>query len=536
MTETKLEDEESRVLPSSSDGATTTIVDDSNAKTKTTNNNNTCREKARLLYRGVALAPMVRASTTPLRILALKYGADFTYTEELVDRSLSQTIRVENKDLQTIDYVKDPATLAKKTRKKLKADNNRPCLILRIDPNLEKGKLICQLGTGEPELALDAARIVVGDVDAIDINMGCPKKFSVSGGMGSALLKDPDRAARILQTLKKELLGPLGKPLSCKIRMLETIEATVDFVERMIHAGADAVAIHARKVGHEPTDAADWKSLKEVLGILRTKYPDFNFLVNGDFYDRKERAEFMERTRVDGVLLGRPALYNTSTFVPLSTPTSSSPATTVAIVPLVDKTAVIQEYLKQSVRYDTHFKNAKYVICEMMTHRRTPTRRVPYMAIDFPQGQTIKKTCDCRDMASLCKVWDVDYSKAKAFTPSGGTTTTTTTSAGTNAITESTANNVSATTTTTTTTTLAAGEHKYEDSYFLKREGATANASANGANDATEIEEKKTGDAKTTSPQAPTNTSKRSNSDQDNAQEISKRTKLSPEETSRPST
>ena len=530
MTETKLEDEDSRVMPSSSDGTRTNTVDDNDAKT--TNNNNTCREKARLLYRGVALAPMVRASTTPLRILALQYGADFTYTEELVDRSLSQTIRVENKDLQTIDYVKDPATLAKKTQKKLKADNNRPCLILRIDPNVEKGKLICQLGTGEPELALTAARIVVGDVDAIDINMGCPKKFSVSGGMGSALLKDPDRAARILQTLKKELLGPLGKPLSCKIRMLETTQATVDFVERMIHAGADAVAIHARTVGHEPTDAADWKSLEEVLGILRTKYPDFNFLVNGDFYDRKERAEFMERTKVDGVLLGRPALYNTSTFVPLATTTTSSSPAATTIIPLVDKTAVIQEYLKQSVRYDTHFKNAKYVICEMMTHRRTPTRRVPYMAIDFPQGQTIKKTCDCRDMASLCKVWDVDYSKAKAIAPSGATT-----SNGTNAITESTTNNASAattTTTTTTTTTLAAGEHRYEDSYFLKREGATA--TTNDANDATENEEKKTGDAKTAAPQARTSNSKRSNSDQDNAQELSKRTKISPEETSRPST
>jgi tRNA-dihydrouridine synthase 2 len=522
MTETKFE-EDSQVLPSSSDG--TTIVDDDDAKIKPTNNNNTCRENARLLYRGVALAPMVRASTTPLRTLALQYGANFTYTEELVDRSLSQTMRVENKDLQTIDYVKDPATLPKKTQKKLKADNNRPCLILRIDPNVEKGKLICQLGTGEPELALDAARRVVGDVDAIDINMGCPKKFSVSGGMGSALLKDPDRAARILQTLKKELLGPLGKPLSCKIRMLETTEATVDFVERMIHAGADAVAIHARKVGHEPTDAADWKSLEEVLGILRTKYPDFNFLVNGDFYDRNERAEFMERTKVDGVLLGRPALYNTSTFVPLSTTTSSLATTT--IIPLVDKTAVIQEYLKHSVRYDTHHKNAKYVVCEMMSHRRTPTGRVPYMAIKFPQGQTIKKTCDCRDMASLCKVWNVDYSEAKAR--SSATTST-------NAITECTTKNSSATT--TTTTTLVAGEHRYEDSYFLKREGTTANA-----NDS--IEEKKTGDAKTAA-QARTN-NKRSNSDQNddqnndigdndsNVQELSKRTKISPEEAIRPS-
>ena len=46
-----------------------------------------------------------------------------------------------------------------------------PPLILRIDPAIERGKLICQLGTGEPELALAAALHVHKDVDAIDVNM-----------------------------------------------------------------------------------------------------------------------------------------------------------------------------------------------------------------------------------------------------------------------------------------------------------------------------------------------------------------------------
>ena len=426
-----------------------------------TNTYSSCREKAKLLYKGNALAPMVRASTTPLRMLGLQYGADFTYTEELIDRSLSQTIRVENKDLKTIDYVKDPACLPKKTKKKLKAANNRPCLILRIDPKIEAGKLVCQLGTGEPELALKAAKIVIGDVDAIDVNMGCPKKFSVSGGMGSALLKDPDRAARILRTLKQELLGPLGKPLSCKIRLLETTEQTVDYVEQMIRAGADAVAIHARRVGHESTEKADWKSLQDVLGVLRERHPDFPFLINGDFYDRTERDEFVERTKVNGILLGRPALYNTSTFLSNSKP-------------IVDKTEVVREYVKLAARYDSHYKNTKYVVCEMMSHRRTPTGRVPYLPIKFPGGQTVGKTCNCHSMQALCELWGVDYAKA------------------------------------TTTNALVAGEHKYEDSYFLKRKDPAATA----------IEEKKTDQ----------------NADRDNgdAQSKSKRTKIVSETASLP--
>jgi hypothetical protein len=343
--------------------------------------------------------------------------------------------------------------------------------------------------------------------------------------MGSALLKDPDRAAKILQTLKTQLLGPLGKPLSCKIRLLETTEETVSFVERMIRAGADAVAIHARRVGHESTVAADWKSLEEVLGILRRKHPDFNLLVNGDFYDRTERAEFVERTKVDGVLLGRPALYNTSTFLPLSNPTTTSSSTvtaTTTTLPLVDKTAVVQEYLRLSVRYDSHHKNTKYVICEMMSHRRTPTGRVPYLAMKFPQGQTVGMTCNCHDLDSLCKVWNVDYSEAIAATSAARVNAS---------------GDCGTRTASATKATLVAGEHRYEDSYFLKTVGATAS----DAPKAVGIAETKTGDGN-----AAQTSNKRSNRDpndddhadlgpnDDNVTNTSKRTKIVAEEATQP--
>jgi tRNA-dihydrouridine synthase 2 len=411
---------------------------------------------ARALYQGEALAPMVRASTTPLRVLALDYGASFVYTEELVDRSLSQTIRVVNNDLGTIDYVKDPASLSKKTQKKLAKENDRPCLILRIDPRKEGNKLVCQLGSGEPELAVEAAMHVYRDVAAIDINMGCPKKFSVSGGMGSALLKDPDRACRIIETLRKAI----PRPISCKIRLLESVEKTVDFVDRVIQAGVHAVAIHGRRVGDDATVAADWTTLENVLGILRRKYPTFPLLVNGDFYDRNERKEFLERTKASGILLGRPALFNVSTFVGNDNH------------PILDKTTVAQEYLKLSIRYDIHFKNSKYVVCEMMTNRRTPTDRVPYLPIEFPGGQTIAKTCNCQSMERMCQVWQVDYAiEAARVTTTGGGATGVDRDKDKVYHDYSTEQNEASAfitgITTNTTTTLVAGEHKYEDSYFL---------------------------------------------------------------------
>jgi tRNA-dihydrouridine synthase len=129
-------------------------------------------EKAAKLYKGEALAPMVRASTIPLRILALRYGADFCYTEELVDRSLGSCTRVVNDGLGTIDYFKDISSLSAKSKRKL---DNGQHLVLRIDPVVESGRLVCQIGSGEPEFALAAARVVHRDVQGIDLNMGCPK-------------------------------------------------------------------------------------------------------------------------------------------------------------------------------------------------------------------------------------------------------------------------------------------------------------------------------------------------------------------------
>lgn len=71
----------------------------------------------------------------------------------------------------------------------------------------EKDHLVLQLGVPTPELAIAATKVVYvcgvsltsseNDVSAIDINMGCPKQFSVQGNMGSALLKTPDIACSV---------------------------------------------------------------------------------------------------------------------------------------------------------------------------------------------------------------------------------------------------------------------------------------------------------------------------------------------------
>lgn len=78
----------------------------------------------------------------------------------------------------------------------------------------ERQQLVLQLGTSDAERALSVGKLVENDIAGLDINMGCPKEFSIKGGMGVALLAQPDKAEHILTTLCQNL----SIPVTCKIR------------------------------------------------------------------------------------------------------------------------------------------------------------------------------------------------------------------------------------------------------------------------------------------------------------------------------
>lgn len=395
----------------------------------------TAQEAADVLFRNKEiLAPMVRASTTPLRTLALSYGADLVYSEEIVDRSITTNVeRIENEELKTIDYCRRLDSFSKKQQRRIKSDNEANGVstaggpvILRIVPELERGRFIYQMGTGESALALKAALTVHKDVAGVDVNMGCPKKFSVSGGMGSALLDDVDRACDILRTLRRNL--PSSLSVSCKIRLLSTDAATVDLATALCRAGANAVAVHARERPHDSAaDPANWERLVPVVAAIRNA--GVPAIVNGDAYDRADVDEIRRVTGADAVMLARPALYNASVF---RTRTGA---------PLLDKPRVVRDYLAHATRWRTHVKNAKYVVCEMMSKRRHPH----HLAFKLPQTmwtgrQTIGNVCDCHTMRELCDLWDVSASAGVGET------------------------------TTTTEPERLTTEHRYDNEYFLRHE------------------------------------------------------------------
>lgn len=78
--------------------------------------------------------------------------------------------------------------------------------------------------------------------------MGCPKDFSLKGGMGAALLAHPDKACAILSAV----VSAVTIPVTCKIRVLSDINDTVALCKKLAATGIAAIGIHGRTVKERP--------------------------------------------------------------------------------------------------------------------------------------------------------------------------------------------------------------------------------------------------------------------------------------------
>ncbi|KAK9285088.1 hypothetical protein L1049_024273 [Liquidambar formosana] len=215
----------------------------------------------------LVLAPMVRVGTLPFRLLAAQYGADITYGEEIVDHKLIKCERRLNEYIGSTDFV----------------EKGTGSVVFRTC-HQERNRVVFQMGTSDAVRALTAAQIVCKDVAAVDINMGCPKSFSISGGMGAALLTKPELIHDILTTLKRNL----DTPVTCKIRLLKSSQDTVELARRIEKTGVSALAVHGRKVEDRPRDPAKWSEIADIVSAL-----SIPVIANGDVfeYDDFERIK-----------------------------------------------------------------------------------------------------------------------------------------------------------------------------------------------------------------------------------------------------
>lgn len=90
--------------------------------------------------------------------------------------------------------------------------------------------------------------------------MGCPKEFSLKGGMGAALLTQVDKAKSILSTLTQNV----SVPITCKIRVFESTEDTLDLVRELVSTGISAIAVHGRTKAERPQHANRNRTIKAI--------------------------------------------------------------------------------------------------------------------------------------------------------------------------------------------------------------------------------------------------------------------------------
>lgn len=140
--------------------------------------------------------------------------------------------------------------------------------------------------------------------DAIDINMGCPTPKITSNGCGSALMKDPELCAKIVDEVVK---NAQDTPVTVKIRAGwdENSINCVEVAKLCEKAGAQMITVHARtrsQMYAPPADRTVIKAVKDAVSVP--------VIGNGDIFTAKDAVSMLEDTGCDLVMVGRGALGN----------------------------------------------------------------------------------------------------------------------------------------------------------------------------------------------------------------------------------
>ncbi|HWQ57645.1 MAG TPA: tRNA dihydrouridine synthase DusB [Clostridia bacterium] len=224
------------------------------------------------------LAPMAGITDRTFRGMCRALGADFSYTEMVSAKGMHYR-------------------------------NANTGALLETAP--EEETFGVQLFGSEPEIMAEAARALCSLHDArlavIDINMGCPAHKIVRNGEGSALMRDPVLAGRIIEAV----VGASSVPVSVKFRKGwddEHVNA-VSFAKTAESSGAALATVHGRTRAQMYEGRADWDIIAEVKRAVRIPV-----VGNGDIFSGADAAAMAARTGCDGVMVARGARGNPFIF------------------------------------------------------------------------------------------------------------------------------------------------------------------------------------------------------------------------------
>ena len=163
----------------------------------------------------------------------------------------------------------------------------------------EPGPIGVQLFDHRPAAMADAARRAeAAGAYLIDINMGCPVKKIAKKGGGSGLIRDPDLAARIVESVAAAVTVPVT--VKTRLGWCGSTLDPVSWCRQLESAGAELLTLHGRTREQGFKGQADWSAIAAVKAALAIPV-----IANGDVNSPEDALACLERTGADGVMVGR---------------------------------------------------------------------------------------------------------------------------------------------------------------------------------------------------------------------------------------
>jgi len=216
----------------------------------------------------VLLAPMAGITDRPFRDLALRYGAGLVVSEMVASQEM----------VQAKPGVREKAELGAGT----------------------DGTSV-QLAGRDPLWIAEAARQVEArGARVIDINMGCPAKKVTNGYSGSALMRTPDHALRLVEAV----VDAVDVPVTLKMRLGwddDSLNAP-SIAKRAEDAGVTMITVHGRTRCQFYKGQANWAAVAATRAAVTVPV-----VVNGDIVDAGTARAALSASGAEGVMIGRGA-------------------------------------------------------------------------------------------------------------------------------------------------------------------------------------------------------------------------------------